>query len=159
MAWDAAQDEQVREQVDDVGRVQLPAHPDRQALAGVFIDDVEHAVLPSVAGAVLDEVVGPDMVRVLRPQPQARAIMEPEPALLGLLPRDLQPLPSPDPLDPLAVHRPARLPQQGGDPAVAVAAVPGGERDDVGGQRRLVVGCPTPRGAAACSQPRAPSGA
>ena len=32
MAWDAAQDEQVREQVDDVDRVQLPVHPDRQAL-------------------------------------------------------------------------------------------------------------------------------
>src|SRR4051812_33130581 len=53
------------------------------------VDDVEHAVLPSVVGAVLDEVVGPDMVRVLRPQPQARAVAQPEPALLGLLPRDL----------------------------------------------------------------------
>ena len=30
-------------------------------------------------------------------------------------------------------------PQQGRDPAVAVAAVPGGERDDVGGEPDLVV--------------------
>jgi hypothetical protein len=32
MARDAAQDEQVREHVEDVGRAQLAAHPDRQAL-------------------------------------------------------------------------------------------------------------------------------
>src|SRR5215212_4927393 len=102
--------------------------------------DVGHAVLPSVVGAVLDEVVGPDMVRVLRPQPQARAVAQPEPALLGLLLRDLEPFPPPEPLDTLAVDPPTGLAQQRRDPAIAVAAVPSGERDDVGGQRRLVVG-------------------
>jgi len=39
-------------------------------------------------GAILDEVVGPDMVRVFRPQPNARSIVEPEPASLRLLLRD-----------------------------------------------------------------------
>ena len=135
----AAQDEQVRQDVDDVGRVQLAVDPDRQALAGELVDDVEHAELPPVVGPVLDEVVGPDVVRVLRPQTDARSVVQPEPALLRLPGRHLQPLPPPDPLDPLDVHRPAGLPQHRRDPPVAVAAVLGGERDDVGGQRRLVV--------------------
>jgi hypothetical protein len=71
------------------------------------------------------------MVRVLRPQPDARAVVEPEPALLRLLPRHFQPLPPPDPLHPLAVHPPAGLAQQRGDPAVAVAAVAPRQLDDV----------------------------
>ena len=67
------------------------------------------------------------MVWVLRPQPDAGAVVEPEPAPLRLLLRNLQPLPPPDPLDPLAVHHPAGVPQQRRDPAIAVAAVLGGE--------------------------------
>src|SRR5437879_2619865 len=35
--------------------------------------------------AVLDKVVGPDMIAVLRAQPNARSIGQPEPAALGLL--------------------------------------------------------------------------
>ena len=136
----AAQDEQVREHVDDVDRAQLAAHTNCQALAGELVDDVEHAVLASVVRAVLDEVVGPDVVGVLRPQPGAGAVVEPQPPTFGLLLWHLEPLPSPQPLDPLAVHHPAGSPEQGGDPAIAVAAVLGGERDDVGGQRRLIVG-------------------
>ena len=63
----------------------LRLDPDRQAFAGELVDDVEHAELPSVVGAVLDEVVGPDVVAVLRPQPDAGAVVEPEPAPLRLL--------------------------------------------------------------------------
>ena len=40
---------------------------------------------------------------------------------------DFQPLLSPDPLDPLGVHRPAGVAQQGRDPPVAVAAVGPGD--------------------------------
>jgi hypothetical protein len=95
-------------------------------------------------GAVLDEVVGPDVVRALGPQPQAGPVRQPEPAALGLLLRHLQPLASPDPLHPLVVDHPARgRAQQLGDLAVAVAAVPARERDDVGGEPLLVV--PAPR--------------
>jgi hypothetical protein len=74
---------------------------------GELVDDVEHAELPSVMGAVLDEVVGPDVVAMLGPQPDARSVRQPEPSALGLLPGDLQPLASPDPLDPLVVDEPA----------------------------------------------------
>src|SRR5205085_11029356 len=53
---------------------------------------VEHPILASVMGAVLDEVIGPDMIALLRAQPHARSVGQPEPAALGLLRWDLQPL-------------------------------------------------------------------
>jgi hypothetical protein len=58
---------------------------------------------------------------------------------LGLLRWDLQPLASPDALDPLVVDYPARLAQQFGNLAIAVAAVLPGKRDNVGRQTLLVV--------------------
>ena len=85
MARHAAQDEEVGQDVDHVRRLELAGDPDRQALARVLVDDVEHPELPPVMGAVLDEVVGPDVVRMLGPQPDAGAVRQPEPAALGLL--------------------------------------------------------------------------
>ena len=140
MSRHAAQDEQVREHANDVDRIQLAVHPDGQALPGELVDDVEHAILPPIVGAVLDEVIRPDMVRALRPKPDAGTVVEPEPPPLWLSGRNLQPLPPPDPLHPLAVDLPARMPQQRRDPAVAVAAILGGQRDDIGGEPHLVVG-------------------
>src|SRR3954464_228073 len=90
-------------------------------------------------GAIFDEVVGPDMVRTFRPQSDARAIIEPEPASLRLLLRNLQPLQPPDPLDAFDVHHPPGVLQQGCDPSIAITAVLGGERNDVGGQSRLII--------------------
>jgi hypothetical protein len=52
---------------------------------------------------------------------------------------DLQPLPSPDPLDALVVHNPAGVAQQGCDFAVAVATILPGKLDDVGCEPLLVV--------------------
>ena len=71
MARDAAQDEQVRQHVDDVRRVQASADPDREAFSRELVDDVEHADFPFVTRAILDEVVGPYVVGVFRPYPQA----------------------------------------------------------------------------------------
>jgi hypothetical protein len=100
-------------------------------------------------GAVLDEVVGPDVVRVFGPQPQARSVRQPEPAALGLLAWHLEPLAPPDPLHPLVVDQPARgRAQQLRDLAVAVAAILPSKLDDVGGEPFLVV--PAPRDPALC---------
>src|SRR3984957_2083397 len=74
-------------------------------------------------GPILDEIIGPDMVRPLGAQTHTGAVIQPQPAALWLFLRDFQPLPSPDPLHPLGVHHPASLAQQGRDPPVAVAAV------------------------------------
>ena len=68
---DSAQDEEVRKHVDHVVRPELTTDSDGQAFAGELIDDVEHAISFSIVGAIFDEVVGPDMVGALRPQPDA----------------------------------------------------------------------------------------
>jgi len=101
---------------------------------GELVDDVEHAVLPAIMGAVLDEVVRPDVVGMRRPQTNAGAICEPEAAPFGLLLGNLQPLTSPDPLDPRVADQPASITQQGGDLAVAIAAVLSSKFDHVGRQ-------------------------
>src|SRR3712207_6109165 len=111
---------------------------------GELVDDVEHAVLPSVMGTIQGKVVGPDVVGAFGPQPDAGSVRQPEPATLGLLFGDLQPLASPDPLHPLVVHHPAGgRAQQLGHLAVAVAAILARELDDVGRELFLVV--PAPR--------------
>jgi hypothetical protein len=79
------------------------------------------------------------MITLLRAQPNARSVGQPESAALGLLSWDLQPLASPDTLDPLVVDYPARLPQQFGDLAIAVAAVLPGKLNNIGRETLLVV--------------------
>src|SRR5262249_12520591 len=112
---------------------------DRQAFMGELVEHVEHPVLASLVGAVLDKVVGPDMIALLRPQPNARSVGQPEPAALGLLMGNLQPLTLPDTLDPLVVDCPARLAQQRSDLAIAIATVLPGKLDNIGGETPLVV--------------------
>jgi hypothetical protein len=60
-----AQDEQVREHIDDVDRLKPAGHPAGQALAGELVDDVEQAELALVMGALLDKIVRPDVVGAL----------------------------------------------------------------------------------------------
>jgi len=50
------------------------------------------------------EVEAPDVVAVPGTQPDTRAVGEPEPAALGLLLRDFQPLTAPDPLNPVLAN-------------------------------------------------------
>src|SRR6476620_5625045 len=65
--------EEVRQDIDHVDAVQLARDPDRQSFVGELVDDVEHPEPPPVAGALLDEVIGPHMITMHRPQPDARA--------------------------------------------------------------------------------------
>jgi hypothetical protein len=67
----AAQDEQIGQHVDDVGRSQPPVDPDRQALPGELVDEVELAERPPLVGPAFNEAAGPDVVRTLRPQTDA----------------------------------------------------------------------------------------
>jgi hypothetical protein len=120
-------------------RIELAGDPDRQGLAGELVDHAQHPKLAAIAGPVLDEVVGPDLIWPLRPQPDAGSIRQPQPVPLGLPGRHLQPLPPPDPLDPLAVDLPAGLAQQRRDTAVAVATIAPRQLDDVRGQGGLIV--------------------
>ena len=74
------------------------------------------------------------MVRPLRSQAHAGAIVQPEPPLFLLLLWGLQPFTSPDALDPLVVHVPACIVQQAGNHSIAIAAVFVSQFDDVVGQ-------------------------
>jgi hypothetical protein len=142
----AAQDEQVGQHVDDVGHLELATHPDGQVLAGEFIhvrrtswfDDVQHAELAPVPRPALHTVIGPDVVRPLRPQPNAGAVVQPKLPAPGMPGRDLQPLAPPDALHPLVVAGPALGPEQRHDPPGARPVVLAGQADDALRQRLLV---------------------
>jgi hypothetical protein len=106
---------------------------------GELVDDVEHANPAPFMGAILDEVVGPDVVAVFGPEADAGAVVQPQTAPLWLPGWDLQPLASPDPLDPLVIDEPTSPAQQLGDLAIAVTAILPGQLDDVGGQPLFIV--------------------
>src|SRR5258707_2900497 len=69
----------------------------RKAATRELVDHAQHAERPAILGPILHEVVGPDVVGPLRPQPHARAVVEPQTAPFRLLLRHFKPFPSPDP--------------------------------------------------------------
>ena len=69
---DATQDEEVGQEIDDVDRGKLPANPDRQALTGELVQDIERAVDLRVIGPMMHEVI---TAYVVGPQPDNRRAM------------------------------------------------------------------------------------
>ena len=128
--------------LDDMLATQPLPDFDRQALPAELVDHRQHADWPAIVGPCCHEVVGPDVVGPVRPQPQDRPVIEPQAAPFWLPFRYLQPLAPPDPLHPLGVDPPAVPSKQCRDPPVAVAAVLRRQGDDVGGQRSLVTADP-----------------
>ncbi len=128
-------DERIGKRIQHTLRVELSVDLDRQALAGVFIDDDQHPERLAIKGAILDEVIRPDVVRVHRPKPNARSIGEPQTPAPGLFHWHSEPLAPPYPIDALDVHHPTFSVQQRGDPAVAVTAVLLGKAGNRFGQR------------------------
>ena len=122
-----------------VGGSDLSICPDGQTLPGVFVNDGQQPHSSTVLGPDQYEVVGPHVVRSLGPQTHAGAVIEPQTSSLGLLGRHLQPFPSPDPLYSLVVHIPTLHPQQSGDPAITVPAIPTGQLYDLLGQALLIL--------------------
>ena len=51
----APDDEQLRQHIDHVNRVELPLHPDRMALTAELVDDVQRPVGPSIIRPIMDE--------------------------------------------------------------------------------------------------------
>jgi hypothetical protein len=77
------------------------------------------------------EVVAPDMVNMLRTPSHARPIIKPQPASWLLFLWNLQPLTTPDPLDPILVDLPACSSQQSCDPPIAISAMLTGQRHTI----------------------------
>jgi hypothetical protein len=109
---------------------------------GELVDDVEHSIFTAIMSAILDEVVGPDVVRMLGPETDAGTVRHPQSATFWLLLRDLQALAPPDPFNPAITDRPASLAQQGGDLTVAVAAILTGQLGDIGCQPFGILSAP-----------------
>ena len=80
------QDEEVGQNVDHIDRLELAGDTENSS------STLSIPVPASIVGAVLDKVVGPDMIALLRPQPNARSVGQPEPAALGVAYGDLEPL-------------------------------------------------------------------
>ena len=54
----APQDEQVGQNVDHIDRLELAGDTDRQTFVAELVEHVEHPVLATIVGAILDEVIG-----------------------------------------------------------------------------------------------------
>ena len=81
---DATQNKEIREHIDDIDGFQLPVDTNGQTFVCELVDDVQHPVFPAFIRAILDKVVGPDMVRSLGAKTDAGSIREPKPAALRL---------------------------------------------------------------------------
>jgi hypothetical protein len=119
---------------------ELPRDDNGQAAAREFVEHHEHSKGPAILSAILDEVIGPDVIGTLRSQANARAIVGPKPAPFRLLYRHFEPFPAPDAVDPLDVHSPALGNEHLADAAVAVATIARRQPHDRVRQRRFVVG-------------------
>src|SRR3546814_20458986 len=90
-------DEQLGQRCQHVFVAELACDDQRQALAAGFVDDGKDAELSPVVGAFLDEVIGPAVPRILRPQPDARAVVQPSPPAFWLALGHLKSLSQPPP--------------------------------------------------------------
>jgi hypothetical protein len=136
----ATQNELIGQYVDHVGGLELPVDPDGQAFVGELVDEVEHAILPPFVRAILDEVIGPDVVGPLGAQTDTGSVRSQTRPCLDCLAGTFSPLAPPDPLDPLVVDDPAGgRTQHRCDLPITEAAVPAGQFNNVGGHPLLIV--------------------
>ncbi len=99
-------------------------HLDRHTLPRVLVEHGQQLQGSTVVRSCAHEVIGPDVTLVQRPEPDARAIAQPQPAPFRLPSRHLEPLLPPDPLHALVVHSPAFDAQHVRDLAIPVATEP-----------------------------------
>ncbi len=109
-----------------------------EAFPGVLVNDREHPKRFAVNGSVSHEVVRPDVIRTFGTEPDARTVTQPQPLPFRLLGRHFESFLSPDAFDSLAIDMPTCLPEQGGDPTVAIAAILGGQFGDSYRQGRFI---------------------
>ena len=104
----------------------------------MLVDQRQDVKAPAIVGLGLHEVEAPDVIAVDWAQPNARTVVQPKSAAWSMPLRDLEPLATPDALNPVLAHLPAVCLQQRGDAAVAVAPVLGRQGDDGLGQCILI---------------------
>jgi hypothetical protein len=97
----------------------------------VFIQNVECPERFPIIGSMMHKVVGPDVIAILRAQPDARPVIQPEPPLLWLFPGHFKPLTPPQTFHTLVIHLPACISQQGSNAAITISAVLARQLDHV----------------------------
>jgi hypothetical protein len=125
----------------------VKASTNYQRLPRELINDIQRAKDTPVMGAILNKVVGPNVVWPLGPQSHARPVVQPKPTLLGLFLWNFQPLPSPNPLyhcpavvcpqttrGALMIYVPAAVIQHARDHTIAVSSEIFRQRDNILGQ-------------------------
>ncbi len=95
VGWYAMQNEEIGEDIDHIGRIEFPLHPNGQTFPTKLIQDVEGSEHAPIVGSMMNKIIGPDVVHIACPQADTRAIIEPQAAFLRLFLWDLKPLPSP----------------------------------------------------------------
>jgi len=86
----------------------------------------------------LNEVVAPDMIAVPRSQPNAGAVIEPQPPSRLLPFGYFKPLTESDPLDAITANLPASFLKQRCDPTTAIASILRSQRDNRSRQRIFI---------------------
>jgi hypothetical protein len=109
--------------------------PHYNVSAQVLVDQGHQSNLAPLG---LDEVVAPDMIAMLRPQADARSVVQPEPAARSLLPGYFKSLTAADPLDTITAELPAGVGKQRCDPTIPVSSVLGCQRDNRSRQSVLI---------------------
>lgn len=128
--WNTSGEHHVGHRLDDAKAVDPARDADGQTFPGELIDQGHEAEFAAVMGLRLDKVVAPDMIAMLRPEPDAGSVVQPEPAARPVFPWYFQPLATPDPLDAITADPPTRLGQQRRDPTIAVTPVLRRQRDN-----------------------------
>ena len=138
------------ERIQHICAVHLWFDCDTQRLTGIFIQYRQHLVGPPVAQFVVHKVKAPDVIGMLRSEPDDRTVLviQPPPLLVPL--RELQAFFAPQAFDLLVIDRPTFDAQQFGDLAVAVAPILLSQSDHCEAQRLIILWrCPvlqrTPR--------------
>ena len=77
MLRDTTEDEEVKQEVDHILILNLTGYQYSQTLAGIFIDDIQYLKRPAVSCTIYHEVVAPDMVFILWPEPDTGTVIKP----------------------------------------------------------------------------------
>src|SRR5882672_9980279 len=80
MLGDAVLKHALAQRFDDVMTVQTPGHPKGQTFPRELIDHGQKPQASTIMCARFHKVVTPDMIRFLRPQPNARSLVQPQTA-------------------------------------------------------------------------------
>ena len=78
--------EELSQDLEHVMGSKLSSDLDRHTLPRVLVEHRQQLQSSTIVRPCAHEVVGPDMITVQRPEPDARAMVEPQPALLRLSP-------------------------------------------------------------------------